>query len=121
MSKVGKTAVILFLISLFFLFCGCSESEPRPEPKFGKGQKVIHRATNKECYVINPTYNYSEQVGWTCAVYFYITQEDIEEWKKAPLSTPIDCDIDVDGGQLQMCDHVYESMLESAEDDYGRY
>ncbi len=70
MSRVGLL-VILFLTS--FLFCGCDKPEPRPRPKFGKGQKVIHRATSKECYVINSTYDYTESVGWTCAVYSYMT------------------------------------------------
>ncbi len=121
MSKVGKIAAILFLISLLFLFCGCEKPEPRPRVKFGKGQKVIHRATEKEGYVINPAYDYNRSLGWTCVVYFYVTQEEIEEWKKVPINITIKYDIEIDGGQLKMCEHVYESMLEPAADDYRKY
>lgn len=44
---------------------------------------------------------------------------------KVLLTTPIDAarnnSLDIDGGQLQICDHVCESMLEPADDDYRKY
>lgn len=116
MNRIGLLAVIAL-----FLFCGCEKQEPRSEPKFGKGQKVIHRATDKECYVINPTYEYDERLGWTCAVFYYITQEELNEWEESLPDVGGKHSLDIDGGKLKICDHTYESMLEPAEDDYRKY
>ena len=63
--------------------------------------------------MVNPAYDYSEQLGWTLCVYIYDLEGDkLNAWRE--VFSDVDGALTLDGGRMCMREYIYEGMVEPA-------